>query len=210
MNGKMRIMTEKPLNPETLIPALRSRITANALFFDRNQGEISDKLIFLTDWQLTIEGEVEKPLRFSFEQIIRMPRVIVAYTLECSGNSRSLLPEKASENPWTIGGVENAVWGGVWLRDLLIQTSPRSRAKHVAFEGFDKPIGPTGVQFARSIPMDKAMSSTLLTHEMNGEPMPFPLFRWLFWNADLPSLRSLWVLVRADELQDTAHLHPLV
>jgi DMSO/TMAO reductase YedYZ molybdopterin-dependent catalytic subunit len=172
MNEKMRIMTEKPLNAETPIPSLRSWITANALFFDRNQGEISEIPISLTDWQLTIEGEVEKPLRFSFEQIIRMPKAIVAKTLECSGNSRSLLPEKASGNPWTIGGVGNAVWGGVWLRDLLIQTSPRSRAKHVAFEGFDKPIGSAGVQFVRSIPMDKAMSSTLLAYEMNGEPLP--------------------------------------
>jgi DMSO/TMAO reductase YedYZ molybdopterin-dependent catalytic subunit len=135
MNGKMRIMTEKPLNPETLIPALRSRITANALFFDRNQGEISDKLISLTDWQLTIEGEVEKPLRFSFEQIIRMPRVIVADTLECSGNSRSLLPEKASENPWTIGGVENAVWGGCMAQGSANSNQPQVKGEARCLRG---------------------------------------------------------------------------
>lgn len=48
-----------------------------------------------------------------------MPKALIASTIECSGNSRSLLKEKASGNPWTIGGVGNAVWGGVWLRDLL-------------------------------------------------------------------------------------------
>jgi DMSO/TMAO reductase YedYZ molybdopterin-dependent catalytic subunit len=168
----MRIMSEKPLNAETPVPSLRSWITANALFFDRNQGEIPEKAISLADWQLVIEGEVEKPLSFSFEQILRMPKAIAADTLECSGNSRSLLAEKASGNPWTIGGVGNAVWGGVWLRDILGRTKPKAKAKHAAFEGFDRPMGSAGVQFVRSIPMEKAISSTLLAYEMNGEPLP--------------------------------------
>ena len=42
-------------------------------------------------------------------------RAIVIDTLECSGNGRALLSERAAGNPWTIGGVGNAVWGGVWL-----------------------------------------------------------------------------------------------
>jgi DMSO/TMAO reductase YedYZ molybdopterin-dependent catalytic subunit len=179
MDEKMRIMTEKPLNAETPVPSLRSWITANAVFFDRNQGEIPEKPAALTEWRLTIDGEVHERLRYSFEHILRMPKAIVANTLECSGNSRSLLSEKASGNPWTIGGVGNAVWGGVWLRDLLRQANPKPTAKYVAFEGLDKPIGSAGVQFVRSIPMAKAMSSTLLAYEMNGEPLPlkhgFPL-----------------------------------
>jgi DMSO/TMAO reductase YedYZ molybdopterin-dependent catalytic subunit len=90
MPDKMRVMTEKPLNAETPIPSLRSWITANSVFFDRNQGEIPDN-ISLTDWQLLVEGEVEIPRPVSFEQIIRMPKAIAAVTLECSGNGRSLL-----------------------------------------------------------------------------------------------------------------------
>jgi hypothetical protein len=56
-----------------------------------------------------LEGEVEKPLRFDFEEILKMPKAIVSNTMECSGNSRSLLDKKAAGNPWTIGGVGNAV-----------------------------------------------------------------------------------------------------
>jgi DMSO/TMAO reductase YedYZ molybdopterin-dependent catalytic subunit len=49
----------------------------------------------------------------------------------------------------------------------------------VSFEGFDKPLGSAGIKFIRSIPIEKAMSSTLLAYEMNGRPLPlkhgFPL-----------------------------------
>ena len=179
MGDKMRIMSERPLNAETPVPALRSWITANSVFFDRNQSEIPEETVSLQEWRLSIEGQVAIPLSVSFDQILRMPKAIVANTLECSGNGRSLLAEKASGNPWTIGGVGNAVYGGVWLKDVLEQAQPSLKAKHVAFEGLDKPLGSAGVKFIRSIPFDKAMSSSLLAYEMNGEPLPlkhgFPL-----------------------------------
>jgi DMSO/TMAO reductase YedYZ molybdopterin-dependent catalytic subunit len=168
----MRIMSEKPLNAETPVESLRSWITANSVFFDRNQGEIPGGKISLADWRLRVEGEVEAPLSLTFDEISRMPKAVVANTLECSGNSRSLLEEKAKGNPWTVGGVGNAVWGGVWLRDVLALARTRSGARHVAFEGFDTPLGSAKIQFARSIPLEKAISSTLLAYEMNGEPLP--------------------------------------
>jgi len=108
----------------------------------------------------------------TFEDIQRLPKVEVANTLECSGNSRSLLKDKASGNPWTIGGVGSAVWGGIWLKDLLENASLQDGARHVGFEGFDKPLGSAGIKFIRSIPIEKAMSSTLLAYEMNGQPLP--------------------------------------
>lgn len=179
MGDKMRIMSERPLNAETPVPALRSWITANSVFFDRNQSEIPEDSVSLQEWRLSIEGHVAIALSVSFDQILRMPKAIVANTLECSGNGRSLLADKASGNPWTIGGVGNAVYGGVWLMDVLKQAQPSRKAKHVAFEGLDKPLGSAGVKFIRSIPFDKAMSSSLLAYEMNGEPLPlkhgFPL-----------------------------------
>ena len=179
MKEKMRVMTERPLNAETPTEFLRSWITANGVFFDRNQGEIMAEPASLKDWELTVEGEVEQKLSFNFEQILRMPKVIVANTLECSGNGRSLLAEKARGNPWTIGGVGNAVWGGIRLKDLLDEARVKQSAKHVSFEGRDRPLGSAGIKFIRSIPLRKALSSTLIAYEMNGEPLPlehgFPL-----------------------------------
>ena len=130
------------------------------------------KPIPLEEWELVVTGEVEKESRFSMDQILRMPKATAANTLECSGNSRSLLKEKARGNPWTIGGVGNAVYGGVWLRDLLKEAGLRKSAKHVGFEGLENPVGRAGIKFIRSIPIQKAMDSTLLAYEMNGEPLP--------------------------------------
>ena len=179
MKNQMRIMTERPLNAETPVKSLRSWITPNAVFFDRNQGAIPRRRISLARWRLTVEGEVATSLTFTFDEIHRMPKAIAADTLECSGNGRSLLAEKSAGNPWTIGGVGNAVWGGVWLKDVLGKAGLKPDAGHVAFEGFDKPLGSAGVKFIRSIPLAKALSTTLLAYEMNGEPLPlkhgFPL-----------------------------------
>ncbi len=172
MTQSMRIMTESPLNAETPAVHLRSWITPNAVFFDRNQGKIPEAPVALDKWALTVDGQVKKPLTLNLGQIQRLPKAIVANTLECSGNSRSLLEKKAPGNPWTIGGVGNAVWGGVWLRDLLNDAGLADRAAHVAFEGMDTPLGKAQIKFVRSIPIDKAMSSTLLAYEMNGDPLP--------------------------------------
>ena len=177
--SKLHVMTEKPLNAETPVERLRSWITANDLFFDRNQGQIPEKPVSLEKYRLRVEGEVNDPVALSFGQILQLPKQIVSNTMECSGNGRSLLKPKSRGNPWTIGGVGNAVYSGVWLKDLLDMAGLTERAHHVAFEGMDKGLGRSGITFVRSIPLDKAMSSTLLAYEMNGEPLPikhgFPL-----------------------------------
>lgn len=172
MGKKMRVMTEKPLNAETPIEYLRSWITDNDMFFKRNQGQIMEKPINLSDWKLSVAGLVERKISLTFEDIRRRPKVELAGTLECSGNSRSLLKRKASGNPWTIGGVGNIIWSGVWLKELLEEAELQENARHVSFEGLDKPLGSAGIKFIRSIPLEKAMASTLLAYEMNGEPLP--------------------------------------
>ena len=179
MDEKMRIMSEKPLNAETPHEYLRSWITANSKFFARNQAQIPARRADLSRWRLSVEGEVEFAFEMGYEDILGMARSIRANTLECSGNGRSLLTEKARGNPWTIGGVGNAVWGGVLLGDILKMAMPKEGAGHVSFEGFDKPLGSAGIRFIRSIPLAKALTETLLAYEMNGDPLPpkhgFPL-----------------------------------
>ena len=179
MDKKMRVMTERPLNAETPLAYMQTWITANEVFFKRNQGQIMESPVDLEDWRLSIEGLVGKSVEWRFSDILALPKVEIANTLECSGNSRSLLEKKASGNPWTIGGVGNAVWGGVRLADVLETAGVDKRAQHVSFEGLDKPLGKAGIRFIRSIPLEKAMDSTILAYEMNGEPLPlehgFPL-----------------------------------
>lgn len=172
MDPKMRIMTKRPLNAETPLESLRSWITDNAAFFKRNQGQIPEGPVSLDEWRLRIDGLVKNELTLAFEDLQCLPRAEVADTLECSGNGRSLLQVKAPGNPWTVGGVGNAVWGGVWLGDLLEKAQTLDHARHVSFEGFEKPLGSAGIKFIRSIPIEKALSSTLLAYEMNGQSLP--------------------------------------
>ena len=172
MKKKMRVMTKKPLNAETPVQYLRTWITDNAVFFKRNQGQFMDAPVKLSDWKLYVTGLVKKKIGLTFEEISRLPKVQVTDTLECSGNSRSLLKDKASGNPWTIGGVGNAIWGGIWLKDVLAIAVLKDEARHVSFEGLDQPLGSAGIKFIRSIPLEKAISSTLLAYEMNGQPLP--------------------------------------
>jgi len=178
MAKPMRIMSDKPLNAETPTERLRTWITDNEVFFDRNQGEIPAEPISMDAWRLVVEGRVQTPLALDFDQVCALPKDIVSNTLECSGNGRSLLQKKASGNPWTVGGVGNAVWGGVWLCEVLQAAGLENSARHVAFEGFDRPTGSAGIQFVRSIPLAKAMQSTLLAYEI-GASLPvrhgFPL-----------------------------------
>ncbi len=91
---EVRVMTENPLYAETPAVYLRSWITANSVFFDRNQNALMEAPTDLAGWRLTITGEIEQELQFTFDKILRMPKAIVANTLECSGNGRSLLKPK--------------------------------------------------------------------------------------------------------------------
>lgn len=199
MDEKMRIMSEKPVNAETPHAYLRSWITANSKFFARNQSQIPPRRIDLSKWRLSVSGEVEFSFEVGYEDLLGMPKQIQACTLECSGNSRSLLQEKARGNPWTIGGVGNAVWGGVLLGDLLTMAMPKAGAAHVSFEGFDKPLGSAQIRFIRSIPMEKAMTETLLAYEMNGDPLPpkhgFPLRSLVLGWAGASSIKWLTKII---------------
>ncbi|HUX12905.1 MAG TPA: sulfite oxidase [Spirochaetia bacterium] len=172
MKKDFKVMTENPLNAETRIESLRSWTTRNNEFFSRNQSQVLTEPIPIETWKLSIDGEVENATAWSYEEILRLPKVTVANAIECSGNGRALLRKPARGNPWTTGGVGNAVWAGVWLGDLLRKVGLTGNSRHVAFAGLSDPSGRVKNSFIRSIPIDKALSSTLLAYEMNGVELP--------------------------------------
>jgi len=172
-------MSETPLNAETPTANLQSWITSNEVFFKRNQEIFMASPVSLDGWRLSITGLVSNCIELAFTDLLSMAKIEVANTLECSGNGRSLLREKSVGNPWTIGGVGNAIWGGVRLSDVLVKAGVAVEARHVSFEGLDNPLSSGTMKFIRSIPLEKAIDSTILAYEMNGEPLPlehgFPL-----------------------------------
>ena len=113
-----------------------------------------------TKWSLTVDGLVEQPLRFSYDEIRKLTPYETPLTLECISNP--------------IGGryIGNAIWRGTMLRPLLERARIRPEAAYAvlyAAEGYT--TGHPVKQILRD--------ANLLAYEMNGAPLTrehgFPL-----------------------------------
>jgi DMSO/TMAO reductase YedYZ molybdopterin-dependent catalytic subunit len=177
------VREQEPLNLEMPFSSLDGFITPNELFYVRNHFPIPE--ISANDWRLRIEGEVEAPFELSYDELRAMESRTITATLECAGNNRIFLPEKAKGVQWGLGAVGNASWTGVPLAALLARAKPKAKAIEVILDGadegtVDKTPTPSGkISFCRSLPMEKARTDVLLAYEMNGEPLSashgFPL-----------------------------------
>jgi DMSO/TMAO reductase YedYZ molybdopterin-dependent catalytic subunit len=177
------IRAEDPLNLEMPFETLNGFTTPNELFYVRCHFPIPE--IATSDWRLRIEGEVETPVEFDYEELLRMESRTLAATLECAGNNRIFLEPKVKGVQWGLGAVGNASWTGVPLSAVLDRAKPKSGALEVILEGADggeiaNPPKPDGkIRYARSLPLDKALRDALLAHTMNGEKLSashgFPL-----------------------------------
>ena len=99
----------------TPLQKLNGTITPNSLHFERHHSGIP--AINPDKHALTIVGEVERPLRFSYEDLHAYPMETHVYFLECSGNSfRNTLASPANATAGTLSGlVSCAEWTGVPL-----------------------------------------------------------------------------------------------
>jgi len=107
------------------------------------------------DWTLDIEGEVDRPLSLSLDELRQYPRRDVEATLECN---------------YPIGPpllVSSAVWTGVPLNTLLEQTGLKTSARGIVFRALD---GYWRGPFALSEIMER--TDILVAYEMNGETLP--------------------------------------
>ena len=154
---------------ETPLDRLTSYITPNDDFFVRHHSptEPPDSAA----WSLTVDGEVERPVRLSLEELKRFPRTTVTCVLECAGNGRSLYQPSVQGLPWGRGAAGNASWAGARVRDLLEKAGVKSGARHLHSAGTDDP--PAGeAPYLRSVELEKALADAIVAWEMNGEPLP--------------------------------------
>jgi sulfite oxidase len=163
------VRSARPEDFEMPLDAFGSWITPVERFFVRSH--VYTPAVDAATWKLSVEGEVESALALDRAALDKFPRAELVSVLECAGNGRSFYQPTIVGMPWEHGAVGNARWAGVRLADVLRQARVKPGAGHVAFEGADQPIG-TMPDFARSIPMEKAMHpDTLLAFEMNGAPL---------------------------------------
>jgi hypothetical protein len=111
-------------------------------------------------WALTIDGLVEKPLQFSYDEVRSLTPYETTLTLECISNP--------------VGGkyIGNARWKGTLLKPLFECARVKPKAKFAvchAAEGYS-----TGIPLERIY-----WPQNFLAWEMNGQPLPrrhgFPL-----------------------------------
>jgi DMSO/TMAO reductase YedYZ molybdopterin-dependent catalytic subunit len=173
MAEQRKTVTAAPENSETPLEAVRSWVTPNRLFFVRNHFPVPQ--VDLASWRLHVEGLVDRPAEWTWDDLAGLPERTVFATVECAGNGRSFLQPKEAGVPWGAGAVGHAEWTGVPLRLVLERAGVRPGAAEVLFEGLDRgsePDHPEPMPFARSLPLAKALHpDTLLATRMNGEPL---------------------------------------
>ncbi len=164
----------RPFDAETPVSALASYLTPNQSFFVRSHfGPPPPDAVSEAAWTLRVGGLVERPLTLSLGELRRMEAVTITAVVQCSGNGRAFHQPKVPGVQWERGAVGNAQWTGVRLRDLLAKAGLSAKARHVQFQGADRPVVAKVPLFVRSIPLEKAVHpDTLLAYEMNGQPLP--------------------------------------
>lgn len=170
----MLMLTDRPPQLETPIHIFREDITPNRSFFVR--WHLSDLLteINIDTFKLRVNGEVKKPLALSLNELkADFASYEITALAICAGNGRSCFNPAVPGSQWAKGGMGNAVWKGVKLKDILERAGIMNTAVDIAFNGLDKnPL--TGVpDYIKSLPTSYVLNSdAMIAYEMNGEELP--------------------------------------
>jgi DMSO/TMAO reductase YedYZ molybdopterin-dependent catalytic subunit len=201
----MVVRQKLPLNLECQFSSIKDWLTPTSQFFIRSH--FPAPTLDIEAWRLRISGEVEKSVELSMADISAMNKTTFAATVECAGNGRVFYEPAKEGLQWQTGAVGNASWTGVFLRDVLELARPQSNAAEVVLIGADrgsvdagkKTASPGPIAYARSIPINLAMSdAALLAYAMNDEPLSeqhgFPVravvggwfgMAWVKWIAEI-------------------------
>lgn len=147
------------------LQSLNGTITPNSLHFERHHAGIPD--IDPERHSLTLHGDVNQTLKFSYENLLAYPMESHKYFLECSGNSyRNTLPAALDLTAGSLNGlVSGAEWTGVPLHYLLDEAGLGKDARWVIAEGAD------AAGHTRSIPLQLILDSAMVALYQNGEPL---------------------------------------
>jgi DMSO/TMAO reductase YedYZ molybdopterin-dependent catalytic subunit len=135
----------------------------------------------LARWDFRVWGEVERPQRWSYEELLALPQIRVRSDIHCV----------------TRWSRFDNLWRGVALREVLDRAKPGPGARHVVIHAEQG--------YSTNLPLEEiARDDVLLAHEHDGEPLapehgwPLRLVvpRRYFWKS------AKWIrgleLVRAD------------
>ncbi len=173
--GEMILQRSRPPLLETPLAVFDGDIfTPNNQFYVRwHWGSLPDS-IDAASFRLAIRGHVGQPMEVSLAEILAMPRVELAAVNQCAGNSRGYFQPRVAGAQWGNGGMGNARWTGVRLKDVLDRAGVKPGAMQVRFNGLDEPLVPDAPDFMKSLDIDHARDGeVMIAFLMNGEQLPF-------------------------------------
>lgn len=145
-------------------PCLEGTITPQGCAFERHHSGAIE--MSKTEYRLMIDGLVDTPLVFTFEDLTRFPRATATAFLECAANGGMEWGGAQLEGcQFTQGMIHNMEYVGVPLRLLLEEAGVKPEGKWIYAEGHDASSN------GRSMPLDKAMDDVLVAFIANGEAL---------------------------------------
>lgn len=173
-------------NAETRWEAMRGQglLTPTDRFFVRDH--VSTPLIDARTWRLKLWGTglhgaptEDRPVEFTYEDLLGMRSETLTAFIECTGNGRGFFAsqqgQQVSGTPWKLGAIGVARWRGVPLAAVLERAGLTRRAVDVLPRGLDPDYIDGGENLGRvrrPLPVAKALKDVLLAYEMNGKPLP--------------------------------------
>lgn len=148
----------------TPIHALDGTITPQGCAFERHHSGAIE--LRKQDYRLMINGLVDTPLVFTYEDLERFPREQHVYFCECAANTgMEWAGAQLNGAQFTHGMIHNMEYTGVPLRTLLAEAGVQTEGKWVYVEGADASSN------GRSMPLEKAMDDVLVAFKANGEAL---------------------------------------
>lgn len=170
----LAVFNDRPLNAETPAHLLDDAVTPTSRHFIRNNGTAPEN-VSPDGWTMKIDGEVDKPMELSIDQLRSQFEVVTEQlVIECGGNGRGFFDPPASGNQWTYGAVGCSNWTGVRLADVLKAAGVKSSAVYTGHYGADTHLSgdPKKIPISRGVPIDKATNPhNLIAFAQNGEAM---------------------------------------
>jgi sulfane dehydrogenase subunit SoxC len=125
-------------------------------------------------WSLVIDGNVERELRLTLDDLMARSQVTQPVTLECAGNGRVLMGPRTVSQPWLNEAVGTAAWTGTPLAPLLREAGIQAGSIEVLFTGADHGVqGEEEQDYERSLSTeDASREEVILAWAMNGMPLP--------------------------------------
>ncbi|WP_372604560.1 sulfite dehydrogenase [Actibacterium sp.] len=163
-------LTADPISSINFTPihALDGTITPQGCAFERHHSGAIE--LRKEDYRLMINGLVDTPLVFTYDDLERFPRINKVFFLECAANTgMEWAGAQLNGAQFTHGMIHNMEYSGVSLRTLLeeagLDAAGDLKDKWIYVEGADASSN------GRSIPMEKALDDCMIAFKANGEAL---------------------------------------